>query len=120
MRRKDIPSPRIESQGAWPRGLKTRACSRVAACKKGDVVPHINQRLGKVRHHAFRAAIELGRNCFVQRRDLRNTHASPPFKRFAQIARVRGRQVPGLEGNEMAFVLVRSCRATHPMMSSRP
>ena len=70
----------VEPQSPRPTGFELRAeVTEVAAGEQRDLVSERNQLLGQPRHHAFGPAIELRRNRFRQRCDLRNVHRIRPF-----------------------------------------
>jgi hypothetical protein len=86
VRGKRVANFRIEPQRARPCRLEARARLRIPACEQRHVVSQADEGLGEIRHHAFRTAIQLWRNRFVQRGDLRDTHQTSPFRCFAQTA----------------------------------
>jgi hypothetical protein len=56
---------RIEAKRPRATGDEARARLRIAAREERDVVPERDEFLGEIRHDAFGAAIELGRDAFV-------------------------------------------------------
>jgi hypothetical protein len=64
----------IQTQGARPHFVQTSRGDRVATGEQRHLVSERNQLLCQVRHHPLGAAVELRRDGFVQRSDLRNAH----------------------------------------------
>jgi hypothetical protein len=72
--RHGVVAPRIEPQPARRHGVQPRRGHGIGGGEQGDVLAHVHQRLGKVRHHPLGTAIELRRHALVQRRDHGNPH----------------------------------------------
>jgi hypothetical protein len=64
----------VETQRAWPNGLKLGRCSRIATRKQHDIVPKRDEFFCQPGNDALGATIQVGRNRFGQRRDLRDAH----------------------------------------------
>jgi hypothetical protein len=64
----------IETQGNFAAGHQLGRRARVAAGEKSHVVTLSDQLLGEIGNDSFGTAVQLWRNSFVQRRDLRDSH----------------------------------------------
>ena len=65
---------RVEPDGLVPHGNQARLGRRICAGEERDVVPELNQSIGKICNDPLSAPVQPGRSRLVQRRDLRNSH----------------------------------------------
>jgi hypothetical protein len=69
---------RVQPEGARTRRDQFGARAAVPAGEDRDLVSQIDQCIGQVSHDAFCASVEAGRDRFIQRCDMSDTHGADP------------------------------------------